>query len=64
MLAFQSVFVKPIEYLVVGETTYFQIVVDESLMQGFQYWCKRDGIASFFENSLQSFYLFSLSLSM
>lgn len=29
MLAFQSVFVKPIEYLVVGETTYFQIVVDE-----------------------------------
>ena len=52
MLAFQSVFVKPIEYLVVGETTYFQIVVDESLMQGFQYRCKRDGVAPFFENSL------------
>ena len=58
MVAFQRILVEAVENLVVGKTTYFQVVVDESLVQGFQHGGKGDGFAPLLEDGLQALNLF------
>ena len=53
-VAFQSIFVETLEYLMVGEHAYFKVVVNESLVHGVEYRLERYQVAAVVEYHAQT----------